>query len=100
MATVIGFVVVALFAMACVAIWSFMGNLDLERHADHDAPAVVVGNGRGDRRCMLCDQPLRRVATSDEVVYAIERHIGDENAAVVRLLSRPEPENIQRLYVA
>jgi hypothetical protein len=77
-----------------------MGGLDLERRPRPEVPPVGVGVGaHGSERCVLCDHPLRRAASSDEVVYAIERLIGDESAMVGKLLRRPVPENLERLYL-
>lgn len=101
MTTLIALVATGLFAMACLALWNVMRGFDFERRREAQSPAIQVVEGScGGQRCVLCDQPLRRVASSDEVVCAIERHIGDETATVLRLLMRPVPENLQRLYLA
>lgn len=101
MTILVAFVAVGLFGMGCLALWNAMRGLDLEHRAEVQEPAVQLVDGRrAAARCVLCDQPLRRLASSDEVVCMIERYIGDENEAVGRLLMRPVPENLQRLYLA
>ena len=59
-----------------------------------DAPTAQPG------RCMLCNAPLRRPSTADDVVYEIEQRIDTELQDVIRLLGHPAPEHFTRLYRA
>lgn len=58
------------------------------------APAAHPGH------CMLCDAPLRKPSTADQVIFEVEHRIDAELQDVVQLLSRAAPENYARLYQA
>lgn len=58
-----------------------------------DAPSAKPG------RCMLCDAPLRRPTTRDEVVFEIESRIDTELQDIAHAL-RTAPEAFHRIYQA
>jgi hypothetical protein len=58
-----------------------------------DAPMAKPGH------CMLCDAPLRRPTTTDQVVFEIEHRIDAELQEIVRLM-RTAPDSATRLYQA
>jgi len=100
MAIIIAIGAVLLFGFACMAVWNLMSGLELEPRPRPEVPPMgVVTTLHGSERCVLCDHPLRRAATSDDVVHDIERQIDDESAMVAMLLRRPIPENLERLYL-
>lgn len=59
-----------------------------------EAPAAKPGH------CLLCEAPLRRPSTADEVVFDIEHRIDTELKDVVQLLGQTTPDGFQRLYRA
>lgn len=67
-----------------------------EKSADVLARAPEVHPGH----CMLCDAPLRRPNTVEQVVYEVERRIDADMLDVVHLLGRPASDNFARLYQA
>ncbi len=100
-ALLIGGGVFVLFAMATLMAWNVMSSSAEAGRDEPRAPVPVVHAKAADGICVLCDQPLRReAATTDEIVFELERRIGDEQALVAQLLSRPVPENLHRLYLA
>lgn len=73
---------------------------DRERQREQEAMAVLASAppARPDR-CMLCDAPLRRARTTDEVVLEVEHRIDAELQAITHLL-RTSPEKASRVYLA
>jgi hypothetical protein len=57
------------------------------------APAAKPGH------CMLCEAPLRRPSTTDQVVFEVEHRIHAELQDISHLL-RTAPESVGRLYQA
>jgi hypothetical protein len=49
---------------------------------------------------MLCNAPLRKTSTADEVVYEVEHRIDAELQDVARVLRRASPDGLTRLYQA
>lgn len=80
------YLIVAAFFVAFLAM-GYFGIQQREEAQQHegerrlaDAPAPRLG------ACPLCDAPLRRVATSDEVVFEVEHRIDAELRDIARLL--------------
>ncbi len=89
----------ALFA-GMVAILG-LGYQQIEQERNGKAAAVLADAPTAQPgRCMLCNAPLRRPSTADEVVYEIEQRIHTELQDVVQLLGHPAPEHFTRLYQA
>jgi hypothetical protein len=89
----------ALFA-GMLGILAF-GYQQIEQERNEKADAVLANAPAAQPgRCMLCNAPLRRSSTADEVVYEVERRIDAELQDVIRLLGRPAPEGLARLYQA
>lgn len=88
----------ALFA-GMIAILA-IGYQQSEREKDGKA-AAVLANAPATQpgRCMLCNAPLRRPSTSDEVVFEIEHRIDSERQAIEQLL-RASADGFTRLYNA
>ena len=62
-----------------------------ERLTKAEAPPAKAGH------CVLCEAPLRRATTSDQVVFEIEHRIDAELQEIVRLM-RNAPDGAARLY--
>jgi hypothetical protein len=87
----------ALFA-GMIAILAF-GYQQIEQGRNEKAEAALANAPSAQPgRCMLCNAPLRRPSTVDEVVFEVEHRIDAELRDVVRLLGRPAPEGLTRLY--
>ncbi len=91
----IGFVAVYLVA------WNLLKGLDLDRKDDRTEAIPVVDQSAADGHCALCGAKLRRDgATSDEVVFEIERRIGADVSAVIHTLARPGADELKQLYLS
>jgi hypothetical protein len=89
----------ALFA-GMIGILAF-GYQQIEQERSEKADAVLANAPAAQPgRCMLCNAPLRRPSTADEVVWEVEHRIDAELQDVIRLLGRPVPEGLTRLYQA
>jgi hypothetical protein len=78
-----------------------MGYLQMEKERNAKSEAVFdQAPTARPGHCLLCDAPLRRRSTADEVVVEIEHRIGTELQDVVQLLGQTTPEGFQRLYQA
>ena len=54
-----------------------------------------------EAKCLLCNRPLPRNFTSDQVVTELERRIDADTASVVHYLKQPPaPEVLARMYQA
>ena len=54
-----------------------------------------------DAKCLLCNRPLPRSFTSDEVVTELERRIDADTATVISYLKQPPaPEVLAQIYHA
>jgi hypothetical protein len=87
-----------LFAGMVAILW--FGYQQMEEQRQHESDAVLA-NAPAARpgHCMLCDAPLRRAATTDEVLFEVEHRIDAEREEIVRALWT-QPDGIQRLYRA
>ncbi len=90
------FVIAAVFFAACIAM-GYFGIQEREEQREREAanrldsaPAPRPGH------CMLCDAPLRRAATSDEVVFELEHRIDAELRDIAHAL-HAAPESFARV---
>lgn len=93
------FVIAAGFFAACIA----MGYFGIQEHEEQrereaasklaSAPATQLGC------CILCNAPLRRAATSDEVVFELEHRIDAELRDIAHAL-HTAPESFGRILRA
>lgn len=87
-----------LFA-ALVTMLTF-GYLEVEREREKRADALLANAPTATPgHCLLCDAPLRRPSTTDQVVFEIEHRIDRELADIAHLM-RTSPESVTRLYQA
>lgn len=80
------YLIAAAFFLAIMAM-GYFGIQQREAAQEHegerrlaDAPAARLG------ACPLCDAPLRRIATSDEVVFEVEHRIDAELRDITQLM--------------
>lgn len=78
----------------------YFGYQQIEEQRQRQSDAVLA-NAPAARpgHCMLCDAPLRRVATTEEVLFEVEHRIDLERQEIVQLLRAPS-DGLQRLYRA
>lgn len=89
----------ALF-LGMIAILAF-GYQRIEQERSEEADAVLANAPAAQPgRCMLCNAPLRRPSTVDEVVFELEHRIDAELRDVAQVLRRPAPDGLTRLYQA
>lgn len=88
----------ALFAGMLAILWFGYQDMEAQRQREADAALASVPAARPGH-CMLCDAPLRRLATTDEVVYELEHRIDAELADIAQAL-RAQGGGLQRLYRA
>lgn len=87
------------FFVACIAMGYFgIQEREQERAREKDA---VLASAKPVRQgsCPLCDAPLRRAATVDEIVFEVEHRIDAELTDIAHLLRSP-PEGFGRIYSA
>ncbi len=79
-----------------------LGFQQVEQERSARAAAVFANAPRAQPgRCMLCNAPLRRPTTVDEVVFEVEHRIDAELADIAAVLSsRPAARDFERLYQA
>lgn len=85
-----------LFAGMFAALWFGYQQTEEQRRerprlSFESAPAVRPGH------CILCDAPLKRAASTDEVVFEIEHRIDAELKDIGHVL-RMQPGGFQHLY--
>ena len=93
----VAYLVGAAFFLAFIAI-GYFGIQERERGragTDPFADAASVD----PRSCPLCNAPLRRAATRDEVVFELEHRIDAELRDIALALHSP-PESFGRIYRA
>jgi hypothetical protein len=90
----ITFVIVASFVVAMVA----MAYFGIQSH--DEALQREEAERRADPgQCGLCKSPLKRAATSDEVVFELEHRIDAELGEISRAWhSHAHPETLRRTY--
>ncbi len=74
-------------------------QIELERNEKAEA-ALASAPAAQPGRCMLCNAPLRKTSTADEVVYEVEHRIDAELQDVAQVLRRASPDGLTRLYQA
>ncbi|MHB8876848.1 MAG: hypothetical protein ACYC8T_24390 [Myxococcaceae bacterium] len=90
--------VTAFFALMMLALWGGYSSIEESRRAKAPAPEVEE---HSEAKCLLCNRPLPRSYTSDEVVSELEKRIDADTAMVVSYLRQPPaPEVLSRMYQA
>ena len=88
------------FVAAAVAILGFSYQ-QIERDRSEKAAAMLAAAPEAQPgHCLLCNAPLRRPSTVEQVVFEVEHRIDAELQDVIQLLGRPHPESFARLYRA
>ncbi len=86
----------AFFGML-VALWTGYNNIEEGRRTQ----AAAAEAGHDQAKCLLCNRPLPRNYTRDEVVTELERRIDADTAMVVSFLRQPPaPEVLEQIYHA
>lgn len=93
-------IIVVVLGLGVLATWNIMPDLDLEPKQSRPEPIQVSTHQPKEEHCLLCNAPLRRAVSTDEVVFEVERRIGDDTLAINQLLRQPASEDVRRLYVA
>ena len=88
----------SLFAGMLAILWFGYQQMEEQRQEQSDAVLATAPAARPGH-CMLCDAPLRRAASTDEVVFEIEHRIDAELEDIVQVL-RAQSDGFQRLYRA
>jgi hypothetical protein len=91
-------IAVVLFAGMFAVLWFGYQQAEEQRR---ERPRVSLEGAQAARpgHCILCDAPLRRTASTDEVVFEIEHRIDTELKDIGHVL-RTQPGSFQRLYRA
>lgn len=87
----ITFVIVASFVVAMIAM-AYFGIQSVDEAAQREGPeprAHEPSHRPGE--CGLCHAPLRRHATTDEVVFELEHRIDAERSEIARAWHSAEP---------
>ena len=84
----ITFAIAGSFVVAVVAM-AYFGLACRPEPMTADAPSKLPGADPG-AHCSLCEAPLRRPITSDEVVFEVEHRIDAELRDIARTLHGPE----------
>lgn len=84
---------VTFVAILAIGYFGYQGIAEEEARREQQQPDKLVA---GSDSCGLCSAPLRRAATSDEVVFEIEHRIHDELAAIAHALHAP-PQGLGRM---
>jgi preprotein translocase subunit SecG len=92
-------VVAGAFFAAFIAM-GYFGIQEREAQLERDADAVLARAPLADPdRCPLCSAPLRRPASSEEIVFAVEHRIDAELRDIAFAL-HSAPESFGRIYQA
>ncbi len=93
------FVIAAAFFVAFIAM-GYFGIQEREEQRDREG-SMVLANASVAKPgcCMLCNAPLRRVATSDEVLFELEHRIDVELRDIAHALHKA-PESYGRILQA
>ncbi len=95
----ITYVIAAAFFLAILAM-GYFGIQQREAEREHEGDALLASAPVARPGCCpLCDAPLRRAATSDEVVFEVEHRIDAELRDISHLL-RTAPESFGRIFQA
>ena len=88
----------SLFAGMLAILWFGYQQMEEQRQEQSDAVLTSAPAARPGH-CLLCDAPLKRAASTDEVVFEIEHRIDAELEDIVQVL-RAQSDGFQRLYRA
>jgi len=88
----------SLFAGMLAILWFGYQQMEEQRQEHSDAVLTSAPAARPGH-CLLCDAPLKRAASTDEVVFEIEHRIDAELEDIVQVL-RAQSDGFQRLYRA
>ena len=93
------FVIAAAFFVAFIAM-GYFGVQEREQQREREGAAVLANASVPQPGCcMLCNAPLRRAATSDEVVFELEHRIDAELRDIAHAL-HTAPESFGRIFQA
>jgi hypothetical protein len=92
----ITFVIFASFVVAMVAM-AYFGMQSHDEALQRDGADGLASASADPGRCGLCKAPLRRNATSDEVVFELEHRIDTELGEIARAWHAPA-DHLGRTY--
>lgn len=84
-------------AMLAILWFGYQDGEEQRRRQSDDVLATAPAARPG--RCLLCEAPLRRLASTDEVLFEVEHRIDAERDEIVQVLRAPS-DGFQRLYRA
>jgi hypothetical protein len=84
----ITFVIFASFVVAMVAM-AYFGIQSHDEALQREGDGLANASAEDPGRCGLCRAPLRRNATSDEVVFELEHRIDSELGEIARAWHAP-----------
>jgi hypothetical protein len=79
----ITFLIVASFVVAMIAM-AYFGIQSYDEAAQRDGGEARAHDSHRSGECGLCHAPLRRAATTDEVVFELEHRIDAERSEIAR----------------
>jgi hypothetical protein len=85
----ITFVIVASFVVAMIA----MAYFGIQSHDE-----AVQREEADPAACGLCNAPLKRAATTDEVIYELEHRIDAELGEIARAWQHSHPDTLRRTF--
>jgi len=95
----ITFVIAVAFFAAFIAV-GYFGILEREHERDDSGEEVgLAAPPTQPGCCVLCSAPLKRAATSDEVVFEVERRIDAELRDIGHAL-HSAPDSFRRIFQA
>lgn len=92
----ITFVIFASFVVAMVAM-AYFGIQSHDEALQREGADELASASADPGRCGLCQAPLRRNATSDEVVFELEHRIDSELGEIARAWHAP-PSSLGRTF--
>lgn len=98
----IGIVCGVAFLGILLMAWNACRGLDLNSQDGHPPePVRVSEEPLVEGHCVLCGAQLRcDGATSDDVVFELERRIGDDVSVVMQTLAKTRGDDLRRLYLS
>jgi len=88
----ITFVIVASFVVAMIA----MAYFGIQSH--DEAVQRREAHGADPGACGLCNAPLKRAATTDEVIFELEHRIDAELGEIARAWQHSHPDTLRRTF--
>lgn len=92
------FIAGVLFTSMLAILWFGYQQIEEQRQQQSDATLANAPTAKPGH-CMLCEAPLRRLASTDEVLFEVEHRIDAERQEIVQVLRAPS-DGFQRLYRA